>query len=78
MNKYESDLLLFLDVIKIFAVLAAIPAYIFLISLIASVTLPVYVFTNEFNREITKGLPSISKSKSTQLNTKVILKKVAI
>ena len=80
MNKYESEsnLWICMDVIKIFAILAAIPAYLILMGFIASVTLPVYVLTSEINKETTNKLPSFLKPEANRLNVKATLEKITI
>ena len=50
--EFKSHVSALLDVIGILAIIAAVPAYILLIGLVTSVTLPVYFLASEINRQI--------------------------
>lgn len=63
--EFESDVSVFLDVIRILALVAAVPAYVLLISLVASLTLPAYFLTSEINRQVTRDSHLFSSLKAT-------------
>ncbi len=65
--EFESDVSVLMDIIKILAIVAAIPAYALFISFIASVTLPMCLFTSENHRDIARVFfPRLKTANCTQ------------
>jgi hypothetical protein len=62
MTKFESDISGFLYVIKILTIVASLPAYILLLSLVTFITLPLYLFI-QFKNTMHRTNNIINKNK---------------